>query len=276
MKIIIAGSRGFNDYKLLKQKLAYFLKTHNLKPEEIEIVSGGAKGADRLGEQFAIEYNIKIKQFIPDWDRYGKSAGIRRNAEMGKYGNACIVFWDGKSRGSKHMIEVSIKEGLELEIIMYKDVDAMDEIIIYTDGGCRGNQKDKNVGGWGVVFKYKEHIKTLYGGEQNTTNNRMELTAAIMALRTLKTTNIPVKVHCDSSYVVNGMNNWVKGWIKKGWRKSDMQPVENKELWQELWKLSQTQSDIQWIKVKGHSGVELNELADKLANKGMDKILKRY
>ena len=271
-KIIIAGSREFNDYELLKKKLTYFLKSRNLKPEEIEIVSGGARGADRLGERFALEHNIKIKQFIPDWERYGKSAGIRRNVEMGKYANACVVFWDGKSRGSKHMIDIAIKEGLELEVIMYEDVDAVDEIIIYIDGGCRGNQKDKNVGGWGVVLKYKEHMKTLYGGEQNTTNNKMELTAAIMSLRALKTTHIPVRVHCDSSYVVNGMNNWVKGWIKKGWRKSDMQPVENKELWQELWKLSQAQSDIQWIKVKGHSGVELNELADKLANKGMDEL----
>ena len=156
---------------------------------------------------------------------------------------------------------------------MCKDVDTVDAIIIYIVVAYRGNQKDKNVGGWGAVLKYKEHMKTLYGGEQNTTNNKMELTAAIMALRTLKTTYIPVRVYCDSSYVVNGMNNWVKRWIKKGWRKSDMRPVENKELWKELWELSQAQSDIQWIKVKGHSGIELNELADKLANKGMDEVL---
>ena len=129
-------------------------------------------------------------------------------------------------------------------------VDTVDAIIIYIDGGCRGNQKDKNVGGWGAVLKYKEHMKTLYGGEQNTPNNKMELTAAIMALRTLKTTHIPVRVYCDSSYVVNGMNNWVKRWIKKG-----------------------RISDFQWIKVKGHSGIELNELADKLANKGMVLVL---
>jgi hypothetical protein len=116
-KVIVAGSRSFNDYQLLKQKLTFYLR--RFKPEEIEIVSGGARGADQLGERFAREHGIKIKRFIPEWDKYGKSAGYRRNAEMAKYANACVVFWDGISRGSKHMIDLAKKEGLYLRIVRY-------------------------------------------------------------------------------------------------------------------------------------------------------------
>lgn len=148
----------------------------------------------------------------------------------------------------------------------------MDNIIIYCDGGCRGNQNIENVGGWGAVLQYKGKHKEIRGGEKNTTNNIMELTAAIKALESLKTFHIPVEVHVDSAYVVNGMNDWVKGWIAKGWRKSNKKPVENKELWIKLKELADKQTKINFIKVAGHSGVELNELADQLANKAMDEL----
>jgi ribonuclease HI len=148
----------------------------------------------------------------------------------------------------------------------------LDNIIIYCDGGCRGNQNIENVGGWGAVFQYKGKSKELYGGELNTTNNIMELTAAIKALESLKTTNIPVEMYIDSAYVVNGMNDWIKGWIAKGWRKSNKKPVENKELWIRLKELADKQENIRFNKVLGHSGVELNELADQLANKAMDEL----
>ena len=148
----------------------------------------------------------------------------------------------------------------------------MQEIIIYTDGGCRGNAKDVNIGGWGAVLQYKGHVKELYGGERNTTNNKMELTGAIRALQAVKTTNIPIKLHCDSAYVVNGISQWVKGWKKKGWRKSDGKVVENIDLWKFLDELSSMQDDIEFVKVKGHSGIELNERADQLANLGMDEV----
>jgi YspA, cpYpsA-related SLOG family len=117
-KVIVAGSRSFNNYDLLKKTLDYLLQN---KLPNVEIVSGGARGADKLGERYAAENNLKIKQFIPDWDAYGKSAGYRRNVEMAKYSDACVCFWDGMSRGTNHMIDIAKKEGIKLKIIYYKD-----------------------------------------------------------------------------------------------------------------------------------------------------------
>jgi ribonuclease HI len=148
----------------------------------------------------------------------------------------------------------------------------MHEIIIYCDGGCRGNQEETNIGGWGVHLEYKGHTKELYGGERNTTNNQMELTGAIRALQALKTTNIPVKIHCDSAYVINGITKWVAGWKKKGWRKSDGKIIGNLELWKYLDELASLQENLEWVKVKGHVGIEGNERADALANQGMDEV----
>ena len=148
-----------------------------------------------------------------------------------------------------------------------------DNIEIWCDGGVRGNGKEENIGGWGAVLEYKGHVKELYEGERNTTNNIQELKGAINALQALKSTNIPVRVHCDSAYVVNGISQWVKGWKKRGWRKSDNKVIENLELWKELDRLVNLQEDIQFIKVRGHSGVILNEKADELANKAMDEVI---
>lgn len=148
----------------------------------------------------------------------------------------------------------------------------MDNIIIFADGGCRGNQNAENVGGWGAVLKYKDKVKEIHGGQLNTTNNIMELTAAIKALESLKTTNIPVEMYIDSAYLINGVNEWIEGWIARGWRKSNKKPVENKELWIKLKELADKQSSVKFLKVKGHAGVELNELADQLANKAMDEL----
>lgn len=145
-------------------------------------------------------------------------------------------------------------------------------IEVYCDGGCRGNQKTENIGGWGVSMSYNGFDKEIYGGELNTTNNRMELTGAIKSLEAIKSTHIPVKMHCDSAYVINGMTQWVEGWIKRGWKKADKKPVENKELWQRLVELSNMQDDIEWCKVKGHSDNAGNNKADELANKAMDEL----
>ncbi|MFT8317807.1 MAG: ribonuclease HI [Sporolactobacillus sp.] len=147
----------------------------------------------------------------------------------------------------------------------------MEQIIIYCDGGCRGNQSDNNIGGWGAVLKFNEQTKELCGGAVNTTNNIMELTAAIRALESLKTTDIPVDFFIDSAYVVNGMNSWVQGWSRKGWRTAAGAPVKNKALWIQLNQLAQKQKKITFNKVKGHHGVALNELADQLANRAMDE-----
>lgn len=116
-KVIVAGSRDFNKYQLLERELINFLRGR--KPSEVQIVSGTARGADKLGERFATEKGCSLAGFPADWDRYGKSAGYRRNADMAKYSDACVCFWDGKSRGTKHMIDLAEKEGLEIKVVRY-------------------------------------------------------------------------------------------------------------------------------------------------------------
>lgn len=149
----------------------------------------------------------------------------------------------------------------------------MDKIIIFADGGCRGNQNIENIGGWGALVTYKDNKKELFGGERNTTNNKMELMSAIQSLKSLKKYNIPVEVHMDSAYVVNGMNEWIYNWIKKGWKTANKKPVENQELWKELNSLRNLFTDISFVKVKGHSDNDGNNIADMLANKGMDEVV---
>ncbi|MCY7679899.1 ribonuclease HI [Bacillus pumilus] len=148
----------------------------------------------------------------------------------------------------------------------------MEKVIVYTDGGCRGNQNETNVGGWGAVLSHKGKEVELKGGKLNTTNNVMELTGVIEALKHIKTNNIHIEVYADSAYVVNGMNSWVKNWIKNNWRKSNKKPVENKELWMELNELVKNQASVTFLKVKGHSGDAGNEKADELANQAMDEL----
>ena len=114
-KIIIAGSRSFDDYTLLEQRLDCYL-AHKT---DIEIVSGTASGADKLGERYAISHNIPIKRFPADWNTFGRSAGYRRNKQMAEYADACVVFWDGTSRGTQHMINLANEAGIALRIVKY-------------------------------------------------------------------------------------------------------------------------------------------------------------
>ena len=144
--------------------------------------------------------------------------------------------------------------------------------MIYTDGACKGNP---GPGGWGAWLKSGPSEKELFGGELNTTNNRMELTAVIEGLAALKR---PCKVilYLDSQYVRMGITEWIRGWKAKGWRTSTKQPVKNVELWQRLDKLvSEGGHLIEWRWVKGHSGDPGNERADMLANKGVERALGR-
>jgi ribonuclease HI len=144
--------------------------------------------------------------------------------------------------------------------------------VIYTDGACKGNP---GPGGWGAWLKSGATEKEMFGGELNTTNNRMELTAVIEGLAALKR---PCKVllYLDSQYVRMGITEWIRGWKAKGWRTSTKQPVKNVELWQKLDKLvAEGGHEIEWRWVKGHSGDPGNERADMLANKGVDKALGR-
>lgn len=115
-KVIVAGGRDFNDYELLKSKLDYVLQK---KLPNVTIVSGTARGADRLGEKYATERGLEVVKFPAEWDKYGKSAGYRRNAEMADYADGCVCFWDGKSRGTKHMIDLAKKKGIQCIVINY-------------------------------------------------------------------------------------------------------------------------------------------------------------
>lgn len=177
----------------------------------------------------------------------------------------------------------------------------MNIITIFTDGACANNQSSQNYGGWGAVLTFGEHVKELYGGEANTTNNRMELTSVIEALKALKSNHIPVKIYSDSAYTVNCFREkWYVGWLKNGWKNSQKKPVENQDLWEELLALVNSQSHVSFYKLKGHLDsasagerekwrkkleldnkesyspedferlTQMNILADALANKGIE------
>ena len=137
-------------------------------------------------------------------------------------------------------------------------------IIIYTDGACSGNP---GKGGWGAVLLYKDHRKEISGGNKDTTNNRMELTAVIESLKNVKK-SIPLKIYTDSKYVMDGITKWINSWKKNGWRTADKKPVKNSDLWQEL-DIECQKHQISWNWVKGHSGDKYNEIADELARQAI-------
>jgi len=141
---------------------------------------------------------------------------------------------------------------------------------IYTDGACRGNP---GPGGWGIVLKYGVHQKFLCGGELQTTNNRMELMAAIVALETLKRP-CNVRLTTDSVYVKQGITEWLENWLQRGWKTSNKQPVKNQDLWERLNQATQRHK-ISWHWVKGHNGHPENEKADELARKGLEQTLQK-
>ena len=178
------------------------------------------------------------------------------------------------------------------------------KIKIYTDGGCSGNQSDENIGGWGAILEYGEHRKELHGGEVNTTNNRMEMKALIAALSALKKEGLGIEVFSDSSYLMNCFREkWYVSWRKNGWKNSKKEPVENRELWEELLALVEKQGHVEFFRVKGHVNLkskstdfnalyekfvewngarftfedfkyvtEMNNRADELANIAMDEL----
>ena len=147
----------------------------------------------------------------------------------------------------------------------------MEEIIVYTDGGCSGNPSP---GGWGIVVIANGEARQLSGGEKITTNNRMELTAAISALSVIQNTpsfnGKKIIVNIDSQYVKNGITVWIKSWKQKGWKTADKKPVKNQDLWQQLDELN-SNLNVEWNWVKGHAGIEYNEICDQLCQKEIAK-----
>ncbi|HYW91513.1 MAG TPA: ribonuclease HI [Gammaproteobacteria bacterium] len=143
-------------------------------------------------------------------------------------------------------------------------------VTIYTDGACRGNP---GPGGWGVLMRYGRHEKALHGGERDTTNNRMELTAAIRALEALRRP-CTVDLYTDSRYLRDGITRWLVNWRHNGWRTAGRKPVKNADLWRRLDELS-AGHQIRWHWVRGHQGNDGNERADALANRGADEVMGR-
>jgi len=144
----------------------------------------------------------------------------------------------------------------------------MTEVDIYTDGACRGNP---GPGGWGAVLRAGSREREIMGAERSTTNNRMELTAAIEALRALKRP-CRVRLHTDSQYLRQGITEWINGWKRRGWKTAGRKPVKNQELWRTLDEET-SRHEVEWIWVRGHSGHPENERADDLANRAIDEML---
>jgi len=140
-------------------------------------------------------------------------------------------------------------------------------VIVHTDGACSGNP---GPGGWGVILQWGDHRKELKGGEPNTTNNRMELTAAIMALESLKRP-CTVELHTDSEYLRQGITAWIQKWKRNGWRTADRKPVKNVDLWERL-DAALSRHNVRWHWVRGHAGHDLNERADELARAAIAEI----
>ncbi len=142
--------------------------------------------------------------------------------------------------------------------------DSQTRVTIYTDGACSGNP---GPGGWGAILSWKGNVRELKGGEKDTTNNRMELMAAISALEALKR-SCAVDLYTDSQYVKGGITGWIHGWKRNGWKTADKKPVKNAELWQQL-DAAVARHQVEWHWVKGHAGQAENERADELAREGM-------
>jgi ribonuclease HI len=147
------------------------------------------------------------------------------------------------------------------------DVRGDDRVTIHTDGACSGNP---GPGGWGVILQWGGHTRELKGGEAHTTNNRMELMAAIMALETLKRP-CEVDLHTDSEYLRQGITDWISGWKRNGWRTAARKPVKNSDLWQRL-DAAVGRHTVHWHWVRGHAGHDLNERADELAREAIAEI----
>jgi ribonuclease HI len=142
-----------------------------------------------------------------------------------------------------------------------------DRVTIHTDGACSGNP---GPGGWGAILQWGGHIKEFHGGEAHTTNNRMELMAAIMALESLKRP-VVVDLHTDSQYLRQGITSWIHGWKNNGWRTADKKPVKNADLWKRLDAIVHRHK-VHWHWVRGHAGHDLNERADELAREGIAEV----
>jgi len=162
-----------------------------------------------------------------------------------------------------------VRHARSIKLVEPADPQRPSDVVIYTDGACKGNP---GTGGWGALLRSGEYERELFGGERDTTNNRMELTAVIEALGALKRRS-RVVLHTDSQYVQHGITEWMRNWIRKGWRTAGNKPVKNADLWRKLADAA-AQHDVEWRWVRGHAGDAGNERADELANRGVEQALR--
>ncbi len=299
-KIAVVGSRSFNDYELLSKTLNEF---NNCKI--ISIISGGAKGADTLAEKYAKENKIPTEILKPDWNRRGIGAGLERNTDIINKADIVVAFWDGESKGTLDSIQKAKKEKKQLRIVEYLKISGYIEA--YTDGSCIVSTRN---GGWGwISYRYVANGPMIewidWGGEKDTTNNRMELTAMAELLEFLPK-SCTAKIRSDSEHVLKGIvgdfpkkdkndllsdfiqvaakpQGWLQGWVSsyakigapdndKYWK----QQRKNLDLWhrihQRILILNASGATLFFGWVKGHAKIKGNEIADKLANKSYEKL----
>lgn len=259
MRVIIAGSRDIIDYEFIKN----CINTSQFKISEI--VCGYAHGVDLLGKRYGQEHNISVAEFPADWSTHGKSAGFIRNSKMAKYGEALIAIWDGKSRGTKNMINQmkTLNKPVETHIYSPQKADTanLPNVDIYTDGSCLTNPGN---GGCAALLMYGEHQKLISQGFKETTNNRMEMRAIIIGLEALNK-KCNVKVYTDSQYIANSINKkWINNWKVNNWKTKQNKDVKNKDLWLKILELLDKHIvDIIWI--KGHNNHKYNDMVDEAA-----------
>lgn len=253
MRVIIAGSRGLSSYEVVEHAVA------SSGFDVTTVVSGGARGADRLGEKWAENNGAPVARYLPDWDAEPRAAGHIRNRVMADNADALVAVWDGSSPGTRGMIEIARAKGLPTYV---RRTDT--RYTAYCDGASRKDGR----GGWGASIRGGEKTIDIYGGEVETTNNRMELMACIETLWYLPPMSI-VEIVCDSQYVVKGFTEHLEMWLRARWRTSANGPVANRDLWEELQFAVANHALVEWRWVKGHSGNEGNERADQLATMGV-------
>lgn len=254
MKVIVAGSRGITSSQLVQSAIEQSGFPVTL------LLSGGARGVDRLGEQWAEANGIPVQQFTPDWDGWGKPAGHVRNRQMAEEADALVAIWDGVSPGTRGMIQEATKRGKKVHVLRTGKL-----YTAYCDGASR---KDKR-GGWGAhITSVGEPSIDLCGGDTDTTNNRMELLAPIEVMWYLPERSCITFV-CDSQYVVYGASEYIHTWVQSGWIGSTGKAVANRDLWEELISATARHETVTWQWVKGHAGNPGNERADALATLGV-------
>lgn len=253
MRVIVAGSREITSPEVV----SYAVERSGFQVSQL--VSGGARGVDRLGEQWARNASVPVQRFIPDWDGGGRSAGHARNREMAKHADALVAIWDGASPGTRGMIEIARQRGMPVYVHRTDT-----RYTAYCDGASR---KDRR-GGWGAHIRWAGGVLDLYGGERDTTNNRMELMACLETMWYLPPFSI-VEIVSDSQYVVMGATEYLEMWVRAGWRTSANKPVSNEDLWRELQSAVGRHQSVDWRWVKGHTGDPGNERADELAGLGV-------